>query len=96
MSRIRLLLISSIAILLSGCPGKGEPVTPSESHDDYDVEKLFIVDGCTVYRFHDNGYRHYFTTCDGATQHKHTVYQSTGKSSTSYMVGENIPTVVRP
>lgn len=26
------------------------------------------VDGCTVYRFYDSGYKRYFTNCKGSTE----------------------------
>jgi hypothetical protein len=31
-----------------------------------DTEKLFDIDGCTVYRFEDGGRDHYFTNCQGS------------------------------
>ena len=55
-------------------------------NQDHQIVKLFTQDGCTVYRFRDDGYRHYFTNCTGST----ITEQSSGKSHYS----EEIPTAV--
>lgn len=54
-------------LLLPGCQGEGQPVEAEQNYGDYKVKKLFTVDGCSVYRFHD-GLTEYFTSCQGGTQ----------------------------
>ena len=61
----------SAILVLAGC-GKPQPA-PTEDN----VVRLFTVDGCTVYRFYDNGYSRYFTNCSGSTQWS----ESSGKNS---------------
>ena len=60
MKRIGLVLL---VLSLGACYGDGQAVAtmPADGHD-YSVVKLFEVDGCTVYRFHD-GYSRYFSDC---------------------------------
>lgn len=43
------------------------PVSKStpENNKTFRVDFLFEHDGCKVYRFNDNGYRVYFTNCNG-------------------------------
>lgn len=56
---------------------------------DYQVVELFTKDGCTVYKFRDNGNRHYFTNCTGSVVSDKT---TGGKHPTHY--DEEIPTAV--
>lgn len=56
-----------LATILTGCGMKAEQQIPVRQGGDYMVEKLFTVDGCTVYRFEDYGNK-YFTNCRGSTQ----------------------------
>ena len=65
---IGLAAIMLALIALAGCSDAGEP-RPERSgvtSSGYRVEQLFTLDGCTVYRFFDGGYR-YFTNCSGST-----------------------------
>lgn len=50
-----------------------------------EVERLFTVDGCTVYRFYDNGTRH-FASCPGST-----VIHQCGKGCL-----DGVPTIALP
>lgn len=63
-------------LLLAGCTGKAEMST--RMSEDFTVDTLFTKDGCTVYRFEDDGYHRYFTNCSGSTMTK----QSCGKNCT--------------
>lgn len=45
------------------CQGASEKTTIA---NNYKVQRLFTVDGCTVYRFCDSG-SVYFTNCKGTT-----------------------------
>lgn len=67
-----------LALFVTGCNKDGTHVTPQNAVDDFEVKKLFTVDGCTVYRFTDGNY-HYFTTCKGSVVSR----QQQGKSSYS-------------
>ena len=48
-------MIIAVAAILVGCKGKGTRVQISDSVDKFNVEKLFVVDSITVYRFYDQG-----------------------------------------
>lgn len=54
-------------LLLTACD-KVQPETVQRAGVDATVEKLFTVDGCTVYRFYDSGYKRYFTNCKGSVE----------------------------
>ncbi len=41
----------------------------STNNSNFQVELLFEVDSCKVYRFMDSGVWHYFTTCQGSVGH---------------------------
>lgn len=51
----KVFMIIAIAAILVGCKGKGTRVQISDSVDKFKVEKLFVVDSITVYRFYDQG-----------------------------------------
>lgn len=58
---IGLLLFGLIMTFCISCQNTAEKTIPS-SNMNYSIDKLFTHDGCTVYRFSDNGYK-YFTNC---------------------------------
>ncbi len=64
MTRLALCLL--LLATLAGCQGEAESTTRAGS--DFKVDRLFKVDGCTVYRFNDGGRARYFTNCAGSTQ----------------------------
>ena len=65
-------------LLLAAC--QKNPESSTTVGDRFNVQKLFEVDGCTVYRFHDDR-TVYFTKCDG--NRANTSYQeSCGKNCT--------------
>lgn len=67
MSRLSLAIAGALTLVLINCTKKGEPVKISDAKDDFEVQRLFTRDNCTVYRFYDNGYYRYFTNCSGST-----------------------------
>lgn len=67
-----------LILLLVGC-AKRPMATGRTDNSEFDVGKLFTHDGCTLYRFYDNGRHHYFTNCSGRTM---TTY-SCGKNCTN-------------
>ena len=59
------LLAMLVAVtMLGGCNAPETPAKVDVGHG-FKVQKLFTHDGCTVYRFYDDGEK-YFTRCDGA------------------------------
>lgn len=58
-------LLASLA--LAGCGGAGTSVPTRGAVDAFNVERLFEVDGCVVFRFYDHMNAHYFTNCAGQT-----------------------------
>ena len=78
----KILLAMALGLALASCAQKGTPVPAEGTVGDanFMVSKLFTTDGCTVYRFYDNGNSHYFTNCT-ATVSQHT--ESCGKNCTT-------------
>lgn len=72
-----LILITSLVLV--GCQEKAERVLVS-TNSNFEVEKLFTVDGCSVYRFEDGGRSVYFTNCNGSAETSHI--ESCGKNCT--------------
>ena len=58
-------LLLLILVTLAAC--NGEPEIRTQVNAGFAVDKLFIYEGCTVYRFRDGGYNRYFTNCKGET-----------------------------
>lgn len=62
----------SIALLaLTACESKQVEEVKASSNQSYPVEKLFTVDGITVYRFRDNDRYVYFTNRTGDVQYSY-------------------------
>lgn len=58
----------ALALALALCSCTNTPVaTEQTSNTNMTADKLFTINGCTVYRFTDNGSYHYFTDCRGST-----------------------------
>lgn len=68
----KVIMIISVAAILVGCKGKGTRVQISDSVDKFNVEKLFVVDSITVYRFYDQGNAIYFTNRKGRVYATHS------------------------
>lgn len=79
MKNLYAVLVGLAVLVLSGCSKPAESTT--RVGNNFEVGKLFTVDGCTVYRFEDSARSHYFTNCSGSTSY--TI--SNGK--TSYQAG---------
>jgi hypothetical protein len=69
----KILFIGLVSVLSLSCQREGIEELKTDN-SNYEVELLFEVDGCKIYRFWDNGYK-YFTTCNGSvinrTNEKH-------------------------
>lgn len=70
----KVIMIISVAAILVSCKGKGTRVQISDSVDKFNVEKLFVVDSITVYRFYDQGNAIYFTNRKGRVDAIHFKY----------------------
>lgn len=76
--RARLILIA-ILLSIAGCENQAVG-TSDTSNRQIQVDNLFSHDGCTIYRFHDGGYLHYYAKCDNSAEV--TNRYSCGKSCT--------------
>ena len=77
----KVIMIIAIVAILVGCDNKGTRVQISDSLDEYKVEKLFVVDSITVYRFYDSGHAIYFTNRKGRVYATHAEYNPVTKTS---------------
>ncbi|MBP2157174.1 hypothetical protein J2067_004866 [Erwinia rhapontici] len=73
---MRKIWLIAICLTISGC--EKAPETSVLAGLDFKVDKLFSVDGCSVYRFSDAGRPVYFTNCSGQAQYS----RSCGKNCT--------------
>lgn len=80
MKKIILLFVSVIFLLVSCNDNKGINVPTSDSINEIKVEKLFVVDGITVYRFYDGGRVVYFTNKKGVVKALHDEYDPVNKN----------------
>lgn len=80
MKKIILLFVSVILLLVSCNGNKGTNVPTSDSINKIKVEKLFVVDGITVYRFYDGGRVVYFTNKKGVVNAIHCEYDPATKT----------------
>lgn len=74
MKKIILLFVSAIFLFVSCNDNKGIYVPTSDSVNEIKVEKLFVVDGITVYRFYDGGRVVYFTNKKSVVNALHDEY----------------------
>ena len=86
MKKIILLFISVIFLLVSCNWNKGINVPTSESINKIKVEKLFVVDCITVYRFYDGGRVVYFTNKKGVVNAIHGEYDPETKNTRTKVV----------
>ena len=86
MKKIILLFVSVIFLLVSCNGNKGINVPTSDSINDIKVEKLFVVDGITVYRFYDVGRMVYFTNKKGDVKAIHDEYDPATKTTRTKVV----------
>ena len=80
MKKIIVLLVAIIFLCVSCNENKGINVPKSDSINDIKVEKLFVVDGITVYRFYDGGRVVYFTNKKGEAKALHGEYDPATKT----------------
>lgn len=61
------ILVVAGVVMLTGCEKAAEAEVVTGAENDFRVARLFTVDGCTAYRFYDNGRAIYYTDCKGST-----------------------------
>ena len=67
----KLLLLLMLSLVLTSCePVPGQRVEVIDGPKDAKVEKLFTVDGVTVYRFQDGNETVYFTNASGIVKYE--------------------------
>lgn len=86
MKKIILLFVSVIFLLVSCNKNKGINVPTSESINEIKVERLFVVDGITVYRFYDGARVVYFTNTKGVAKSIHDEYDPATKTTRTKVV----------
>ena len=86
MKKIILLFVSVIFLLVSCNGNKGISVPTSDSINEIKVEKLFVVDGITVYRFYDGVRVVYFTNKKGVINAIHGEYDPATKTTRTKVV----------
>lgn len=79
-------IVLSVLLLVSCNENKGTNVPTSDSINEIKVEKLFVVDGITVYRFYDGGNVVYFTNKKGEVKALHGEYDPATKTTKTKVV----------
>lgn len=82
----KLIVFSVIFLLVSCNEKKGIEVPTSDSIDKIKVEKLFVVDGITVYRFYDGFNVVYFTNKRGEVKSIYNEYDHATKTTRTMVV----------
>ena len=86
MKKIILLFVSVIFLLVSCNGNKGINVPTSDSINDINVEKLYVVVSITEYRFSDVGRMVYFTNKKGDVKAIHDEYDPATKTTRTKVV----------
>lgn len=76
----KLLIVAAVVAALTGCEIQEEKPVINE---EFSVSKLFTVDGCTVYRFHDKANWIYYTNCKGQASWETGTHKSRTKHQVS-------------
>jgi hypothetical protein len=74
---LRLIVLVALCLAVAGCTKAPETSVVTGSNGGFIVDRLFSIDGCTVYRFTDGGNPRYFTNCSGSTAWQ----ESSGKAT---------------
>jgi hypothetical protein len=67
-------------LVLSACHKPAEDMIQTKH---YEVERLFDIDGCNVYRFFDSGYKYVVTCPNGMARTNWDETRTTGKTTTT-------------
>ncbi len=79
---MKILVLALAMFALFGCEKQAEMSQPAGV--GFQVDKLFTVDGCTVYRFRDFTNPRYFTNCKGSTEWRESCGKNCSKDSGVY------------
>ncbi len=82
----KIILFVLVIFLFVSCDNKGINVPTSNSIDEIKVEKLFVADGITVYRFYDGGRAVYFTNKKGVVKALYDEYDPVTKTTRTKVV----------
>lgn len=83
----KIILFMLVIFLLVSCENnKGVNVPISNSINEIKVEKLFVADGITVYRFYDGGRVVYFTNKKSEVKTLHNEYDPATKTTRTKVV----------
>lgn len=63
---LTVIAVMAVVVVAAGCTNPAEE--SRSAGREFVVDKLFTVEGCTVYRFLDGGRLVYFTNCSGSTR----------------------------
>ena len=80
MKKIIFVVLSVLLLVSCRARTKGINVPTSDSINEIKVEKLFVVDGITIYRFYDGGRTVYFTNKKGEVKACHDEYDPVTKT----------------
>jgi hypothetical protein len=62
---LKLITLGAVLVALTACQDPNDKsVVQSTSNPVYEVRKLFTKDGCTAYRFADDGRYRYYVVCE--------------------------------
>lgn len=75
-------VLVAVVLALSGCTKQAEETTAA-GVGEFQVDRLFTVDGCTVYRFEDAGRNRYFSRCSGSSSVTWQTEEPCGKNCVS-------------
>lgn len=76
---MRAAFILAAVLAVSGCTNQAESSTAAGV--EFQVDRLFTHDQCTVYRFRDGGTSRYFARCEGTAATGSTTWrESCGKN----------------
>ena len=70
-----------IALLFASCDDRQPQKEVETSNNDYQIQLLFEIDGCKVYRFYDKSEWRYFANTKGSISSYHS--EQSGKTRTT-------------
>jgi len=88
---MKLTLLLLAVLCLSACE-KNPVSTHATDNTEIAVSKLFTHEDCTVYRFEDDGWDHYYVVCGGSHTASVTDKYGCGKGCVRQ---DEIPTIVK-
>lgn len=93
---IKLLAIAATALVLAGCKDpNNNSIDQNTSNPSYSVRKLFTNEGCTAYRFYDDGRYRYYVVCDADKQVTVNSGYSEMVGKVSHYRNDEISTIMR-